>query len=468
MVEPSVEKATEQWEQEPRGMMEYYQALEYELGQSIADLVDNCYDADASSIDVRIGKDSEDKLFVRVLDNGVGMSKDQLSKAMSLGASRERDDSELGLFGIGMKLSSLSQANQVTISSRKGREFFVRRIDASYIKSENVNVIMKSSTGSEIFNESRDLMVEDDWTTMVLLEDINEERYRTFDLERIDAIEKELKRIGVHLGLTFQRIIEKWPDRKLSFQGNLVEAIDPMMGNEDDHITGLVTNKERISVKIDGEPVSVRTDLFIIPARKLRRDSNKSNKCEKGYWGARDMQGIYLYRNDRLIQYGGWHRLFGKADDEHSKLGKISIDIPANRWKWFGLNPTKTGMRLPDEFMRKLSDSVRKERKWGAINKGKDMGFKQAAEHRYNKEGNPEKVAKIHKSRTIPPKKQSSTEDGVEPVSNIPSSKRSKTPKPKPGVVKSMDDEGDELVVRLDKKKSGFDQLKKQLRQWLP
>ena len=38
-------------------------------------------------------------------------------------------------------------------------------------------------------------MVEDDWTTMVLLEDINEERYRTFDLERIDAIEKELKRI---------------------------------------------------------------------------------------------------------------------------------------------------------------------------------------------------------------------------------------------------------------------------------
>ena len=31
-----------------------------------------------------------------------------------------------------------------------------------------------------------------------------------------------------------------------------------------------------------------------------------------------------------------------------------------------------------------------------------------------------------------------------------------------------MDDEGDELVVRLDKKKSGFDQLKKQLRQWLP
>ena len=36
------------------------------IGQSIADLVDNCYDADASSIDVRIGKDSEDKLFVRV------------------------------------------------------------------------------------------------------------------------------------------------------------------------------------------------------------------------------------------------------------------------------------------------------------------------------------------------------------------------------------------------------------------
>ena len=169
-----------------------------------------------------------------------------------------------------------------------------------------------------------------------------------------------------------------------------------------------------------------------------------------------------------MIQYGGWHRLFGGADDEHSKLGKVSIDIPANSWKWFGLNPTKTRMRLPDEFMRKLSISVRKERKWGAINRGREMGFKQAAEHRYNKEGNPEKIAKIHKSRTSPPKKKSTEEEGVEPVSSIPSTKRSRTPKPKPGVVKSMDEDGDDLVVRLDKNKSGFDQLKKHLRQWLP
>ena len=459
---------TEEWEQEPRGMMEYYQSLDYELGQSIADLVDNCYDANASKIDVSLGKSGDEQLHIRILDNGDGMSKDQLSKAMMLGGSRERDDSELGLFGIGMKLSSLSQADQVTVCSHKNGKRSIRRIDAKYIKSSNKNEILKIPTNSEIYNQSKDLMVEEDWVTMVLLEEMQEAKFVTFDMERIDAIEKEVYRIGVHLGLTFHRILEKWPDRKLYFQGKPVEAIDPMMRNEKDHITGVASNKERISVSIDGESVSVRTDLFIVPARKLRGDPKKSNMCEKGYWKARDMQGIYLYRNDRLIQYCGWHRLFGDTSDEHSKLGKISIDIPSNRWKWFGLNPTKTGMRLPDEFMRKLSEACKKDRKWGAINKGKEMPFKQAAEHRYDKEGNEDKIAKIHKSRASPPKKKLSTsEEEVEPVTSIPSTKRSRTPKPKPGVVKSMDEEGDELVVRLDKNKAGFDQLKKHLRQWL-
>ena len=50
------ENTTSNWDTDPAGMMAYYQAG-YTLGQSIADLVDNSYDADAKRIDIKIDLD---------------------------------------------------------------------------------------------------------------------------------------------------------------------------------------------------------------------------------------------------------------------------------------------------------------------------------------------------------------------------------------------------------------------------
>ncbi|SVE01021.1 uncharacterized protein METZ01_LOCUS453875, partial [marine metagenome] len=79
MPDPSDDQL-EDWETDPKGMMEYYQNQKYSLGQSIADLVDNSYDAGASKIDVTIGVEGE-QIYIRILDNGRGMTMSQLKKA---------------------------------------------------------------------------------------------------------------------------------------------------------------------------------------------------------------------------------------------------------------------------------------------------------------------------------------------------------------------------------------------------
>ena len=109
-----------------------------------------------------------------------------------------------------------------------------------------------------------------------------------------------------------------------------------------------------------------------------------------GYKRANDMQGLYIYRNERLIQYGSWHSLIGKVDrnDEHYKLGKIFIDIPSDDIKLFGLNPTKTEVDLPSEFVNRLSEDMKIPRKWGNINKGKELEFEKAFDKRYRNDGN--------------------------------------------------------------------------------
>ena len=116
-------------------------------------------------------------------------------KAMSLGVEQDRKETDLGVFGIGMKLSSLAQANQVTVLSIKDGKKSVRRIDATWIKENNENRIFKHhQAGSQVYETSYDKMVEEGWSTMVLLEDVHgERRFVTYDREREDALLDEMR-----------------------------------------------------------------------------------------------------------------------------------------------------------------------------------------------------------------------------------------------------------------------------------
>ena len=110
----------EVWEMEPKGMMEYFQSSKHKLGESIADLVDNAFDAGAHHVEIEVSWYGDDeKPYIAIFDDGDGMDAGSLSVAMSLAKRREdRPETDLGLFGIGMKISSLAQANEVTVLSK--------------------------------------------------------------------------------------------------------------------------------------------------------------------------------------------------------------------------------------------------------------------------------------------------------------------------------------------------------------
>lgn len=464
MPDPSDDQL-EDWETDPKGMMEYYQNQKYSLGQSIADLIDNSYDAGASKIDVTIGVEGE-QTYVRILDNGRGMTMSQLKKAMKLGVEQDRSEDDLGVFGIGMKLSSLAQANQVTVQSVKSSKISIRRIDAGYIKEKNLNKIMKFPiSDSIIYQSSNQLMVDEKWSTMVLLEDLHgEKRFRTFDRDPLDALELEMKKIKTHLGLTFQRIIESRDQTILSLNGSPVEALDPSMHWEDDPRLGTVRVDKRIRVKTgDGPKISVNVEYVIIPHRPNWKKSTQCNKIHAGYKKANDMQGLYIYRNGRLIEYGSWHGLFGQTNDEHDKCAKILIDIPPQHSTWFGLNPTKVEMSIPEEFLRLLYQDAGTSRRWGAIKNGAEMSFLPAAQYRYDKEGKGKKSTIRKKAKTT----SSGGKDGGSTPVPPPPAGRKRAPKPKPVVV-SMEKKGDKWVVVVDTTKPGHEDLVKILRMWRP
>src|SRR4051812_35000228 len=91
--------------------------LPYDLPGAIADLVDNSLDADAREIDVVLDADWRGP-YVRVADDGVGMTERQLDEAMRYGSARDYDLEDLGHFGLGLKTASLSQCRRLTCASR--------------------------------------------------------------------------------------------------------------------------------------------------------------------------------------------------------------------------------------------------------------------------------------------------------------------------------------------------------------
>ena len=88
--------------------------LGYSLGTALADLIDNSITAHATMIDVLIESTSSDPSLA-VIDNGNGMSREELQQAMILGARDPNNDpglGALGRFGLGLKTASFSQCRR--------------------------------------------------------------------------------------------------------------------------------------------------------------------------------------------------------------------------------------------------------------------------------------------------------------------------------------------------------------------
>ena len=97
----------------------------YDPEVALCDLIDNCIDASASNVQVDLvrhaaGDGASDSIAeYRIADNGVGMDRDALISAFTLGSTREYAPHSLGKFGLGMKSAGLSVGNEIAILTKK-------------------------------------------------------------------------------------------------------------------------------------------------------------------------------------------------------------------------------------------------------------------------------------------------------------------------------------------------------------
>ena len=113
-----------------------FSRLGYKIHDAIADLVDNSVDAKASVVLIRFVRSPNGIHSVIIADNGSGMDAADLQEAMRFGSRSTKSSTQLGKYGIlyGLKSASLSQAEVVTVLSRRGNAYVGRRWKLENIK----------------------------------------------------------------------------------------------------------------------------------------------------------------------------------------------------------------------------------------------------------------------------------------------------------------------------------------------
>ena len=218
-------------------LMESLRGTGYSLPGAISDLIDNSITAGARNVWVHFhwaGAGS----WVSILDDGCGMSEAELVDAMRIGSRSPREDreaSDLGRFGLGLKTASISQARSLTVATHTAAaeapsvrqwdldhlasvgEWQLRRIPIEGLESR-AEPLSELAQGTLVVWEKLDRLVGDVGS--------DDERARGQFLESLQAVEK-------HIGMVFHRFMAGRQSVSIWLNDREIVPWDPFLTDED-------------------------------------------------------------------------------------------------------------------------------------------------------------------------------------------------------------------------------------------
>ncbi|WP_419838414.1 ATP-binding protein [Candidatus Poriferisodalis sp.] len=314
----------------------------YSLGTALADLVDNCLTAGAHTIRI-VADTSSAAPRIGILDDGVGMDEATLVDAMRLGTRsplEERDRSDLGRFGLGLKTASFSQCRQLTVVTKQDGAAHSARWDLDYVAKTNEWLVQVPETTAGI-PWAEEL---GDTGTLVLWETLTAGVLEGAD--ESDLI-RELDDARSHLELVFHRFLAGEPGLhkvKILMNERPLEPFDPFHSK---HPATIVGSEERI--RFEGEAVIVKA--FTLPHHS--KVSSVDWDLYAGREGYLKNQGFYVYREGRLILHGTWFGLTRQT--ELAKLARVRVDMPNSLDTAWKIDIKKASAQLPNPIRKRLA-----------------------------------------------------------------------------------------------------------------
>lgn len=320
------------------------------LASAVADLIDNSVDAGATSVSVRFVTHNAVVRSVRIRDDGCGMTVEQLERAMTLGAGSEHSGSDQGYFRVGLKAASLSQARILTVFSTTGFSPAAgMRLDRAQSGPQIRAQVIDSAAAASVLQRRG---LDADSGTLVEWSGLESVSEATSYHARRNWFETMIVQLRDELGLIFHRLIAAERIRieidELDESSNesgaprLVKPIDPFAFEQ----WGANEYPKALDAELaDGGRLSMT--CYILPPA-VDGPNVKLLGQPRGAW-----QGLYVYRNDRLLHSGGWLHLHPDGALE-TQLARAAIELTPDVLDAVAMNAEKRGVVLRPSAMQAL------------------------------------------------------------------------------------------------------------------
>jgi hypothetical protein len=330
----------------------------YDFPTAVADVVDNSIAAGATRVEVLIEYDGAySRVFIA--DDGSGMSPPALLEALRFGTRRRYVRGDLGRYGLGLKTASLSQCRVLTVVSRSSKSTVrtcARALDLDLIEEWDQWVIVDPSIADVAVSRARQWLAEGTGT-VVLWQSLD----RVLPEKRPEGgwarrrLETLATRTAEHLGMVFNRFIDGVagpPQVVITVNGNKVQPWDPF-ARQEPATTELPA--QRFEIESVGTVGKVTLRRFVLPSRDRFTDPTEFDRLS-GPLNWNRQQGLYVYRADRLVQWGGWGGIRGI--DEHTKLARAALEFNTDLDTAFNINVAKMRVTLPAQLRQLIEPSV--------------------------------------------------------------------------------------------------------------
>jgi hypothetical protein len=332
------------------GAARAFSRIGYDLEHALADLIDNSIDAGARGVEITLFRNDRAIVAVTIADNGRGMTAERLREGMRFAARTSHAAPDLGTFGMGMKTASFSQSRSMAVIARAGNTVSACRWTHASMKSWACQLLEPVGAAERFASAYSALGIPRQGGTVVLWEDLDRMETGAGESDLDEFLEDLLGRLEVHLGLTFHRFISKKRlaihltvrrvDRRVHFP-RPVHALDPFgyavsgKPNYPVDLEAAVPGLGKLVVSAHVWPARSADPAFLLGRRT-----------------GTHAQGFYFYRNDRLVQAGGWNGALPDGGSADLSLARVSVDLPPGG---IDVNVQKSAVQLPASAAQALA-----------------------------------------------------------------------------------------------------------------
>ena len=340
----------------PAGLIEGLRDTGYTFNNALADIIDNSIDAKAKEISILIQLDVEGKIVISVTDNGIGMTKERLVAAMAYGSRSDKGRDRLGKFGLGLKTASTAFCRRLSVISRS-TDCVSNKVtwDLDYVaKTNKWHALQSPATKDEVALIDR--ISKGGSGTLVLWENVDR-AIKVYDdpagSHARKALDKLIGEFTEHAALVYHRFLETpigGPPStlRMTINGKPLIPWDPFCENLAG--TKKVVEKEVGLTLPDGSDASFTFRAFVLP----RADEIADPVQKKNAKISADNQGIYIYRERRLIHCADWLGMY--SIEPHYTLLRAEISFTHTLDEAFQVDIKKSRISLDDT----LYENIRK------------------------------------------------------------------------------------------------------------